>query len=120
MILLGLLLILACAALAVDAVVQNSHAIHVVVFNHGLSHLSPGAIFVAGLVVGLLVALGLAMIASGLGRTTRRRRERRAALAEAAALRADNERLTGRLGDQEANAPAYPEEPAGGRHRLRR
>src|SRR5436309_9310423 len=91
MILLGLLLMAACAALAVDAVVQNTHVMHAIAFNQSISHLSLGALFVAGAVTGLLFALGLAMFTGGLGRAGRKRRERRMAMrestAEAEALR---------------------------------
>ena len=101
MILLGLLLMLACAALAVDAVVQNGHSIHATAFNQPISHLSMGALFVAGAVLGLLFALGLVMFTGGIGRAGRKRRERRAAArdaeAEAAALREHNERLSAEL-----------------------
>ena len=132
MILLGLLLMLACAALAVDAVVQNGHIVHGVAFNQSISHLSLGAMFVAGAVVGLLFALGLLMFTGGIGRAGRRRRERRAAVREARAendaLREHNERLAAEL-DAERTAGTYPadgragsgdEEAArlGGRHRA--
>src|SRR3954463_6755855 len=85
MILLGLLLMLACAALAVDAVVQNTSVVHAIAFNQPISHLSLGAIFVAGAVVGLLFALGLLMFTGGIGRAGRKRRERRLATRPATA-----------------------------------
>src|SRR5437764_15472673 len=113
MILLGLLLMAACAALAVDAVIQNGHAIHAIAFNQSVSHLSLGAIFVAGAVVGLLFALGLLMFTGGIGRASRRRRERRMAASEAhaetQALREHNERLAAEL-EQERTSSPYPTE----------
>jgi hypothetical protein len=115
MILLGLLLMAACAALAVDAVVQNTSVMHAVAFNQPISHLSLGAIFVAGAVVGLLFALGLLMFTGGIGRAGRKRRERRVATrqasAETQALREHNERLAAEL-EQERASSAYPAEPA--------
>lgn len=132
MILLGLLLMLACAALAVDAVVQNGQLVHGVAFNQPVSHLSLGAMFVAGAVLGLLFALGLLMFTGGIGRAGRKRRERRAAAREARAeneaLREHNERLAAQL-DAERTAGTYPEESTtgsgdtettriGGRHRA--
>ena len=126
MIVLGLLLMLACTAAAVDAVVQNSHVLTAVLFNQHISQLSIGAIFIAGAVLGLLFTLGLVMLIAGTGRAGRRRRERRLAerdaAAEAEALRAKNERLESQL------QSAYPEEPvaaderqlSGGRHRADR
>jgi hypothetical protein len=111
MIILGLLLMAACAALAVDAVMQNSHAIHATVFNQPISHLSLGALFVAGAVVGLLFALGLLMFTGGIGRAGRKRRERKAAAREASteteALREHNERLSAQL-ERERTSTPYP------------
>ena len=131
MILLGLLLMAACAALAVDAVVQNTSVMHAVAFNQSISHLSLGALFVAGAVVGLLFALGLLMFTGGIGRAGRRRRERRVAAREARAeneaLREHNEHLSAQL-EAERDAGTYPAEETaagsdaettriGGRHR---
>lgn len=121
MILLGLLLMLACAALAVDAVVQNTHMMHAIAFNQPVSHLSLGALFVAGAVVGLLFALGLLMFTGGIGRASRRRRERqvatREAHAEADALRQHNERLAAELDARRSaearDGGAYPADGAG-------
>jgi hypothetical protein len=111
MILLGLLLMAGCAALAVDAVVQNHGAIHAIAFNQPISHLSLGAIFVAGAVVGLLFALGLLMFTGGIGRAGRKRRERRVAnreaQAETQALREHNERLSAEL-EQERSSTDSP------------
>src|SRR3954451_5976143 len=77
MALLGLLLMLGCAAVAVDAVVQNTEVMHAVLFNQPITGMSLGALFVAGCVVGLLFALGMAMVFGGLGRPPRIRRELR-------------------------------------------
>lgn len=135
MVILGLLLMLGCAALAVDAVVQNTEMMHATAFSQPISHLSLGAIFVAGAVVGLLFALGMAMFAGGLGRASRARRERRAiereSAAQAEALRADKERLERELEAHRTSADtAYPADPTAAdtrttttdnaRHRLTR
>jgi hypothetical protein len=138
MILLGLLLMAACVALAVDAVIQNTQVISATAFGQSVSHLSLGALFVAGAVVGVLFALGLVMMTGGLGRAGRRRRERRVearnSAAEAEALRAHNDRLERQLEEERAGSTdgAYPNEPThtdetrtadeptvtGGRHRA--
>jgi hypothetical protein len=130
MILLGLLLMAGCAALAVDAVVQNTGAIHAIVFNQSVTHLSLGAVFVAGAVVGLLFALGLLMFTGGIGRAGRKRRERKLAArkadAETQALREHNDRLAAEL-EQERSSSTYPaedtttttaDERLSGRHRA--
>jgi cell division protein FtsB len=115
MILLGLVLMAACAALAVDAVIQNHHAIAATAFNQPISHLSLGALFVAGTVVGLLFALGLLMFTGGIGRAGRKRRERklaaREAQAETEALREHNDRLAAQL-DRERTTTPYPADTA--------
>src|SRR3954470_22605843 len=113
MALLGLLLMLGCAAVAVDAVVQNTEVMHAVLFNQPITGMSLGAIFVAGCVVGLIFALGMAMFFGGLGRAARIRRERRALRRDnedAVALRERNATLEQRLATQDDNA--YPSEPA--------
>ena len=126
MLLIGLLLMLGCVALAVDAVIQNTATMHAIAFNQQITDLTMGGIFVAGAVVGLLFALGLAMFMGGLGRSARRRRERRLAdqnTAEADALRAENARLEQQLAAERDNdATAYPADPTdthvNGRHRA--
>jgi hypothetical protein len=135
MIILGLLLMLACGALAADAVVQNSHSIGATAFNQGITHLSLGEIFVAGAVLGILFALGVAMFTGGVGRAGRLRRERRLAqreaTAEAVALREHNERLQREIamhrdgdvypGERDAkDRPAAAMTPSAPRHRQPR
>src|SRR5437763_15741280 len=113
MALLGLLLMLGCAAVAVDAVVQNTAVMHAVLFNQPITGLSLGAVFVAGCVIGLLFALGMAMFFGGLGRAARIRRERRALrkdTAETAALRERNATLEQQLATQDNTT--YPAENA--------
>jgi predicted phage tail protein len=111
MALLGLLLMLGAAAVAADAVIQNTQLADAVLFNHHFSA-SLGASFVTGCVVGLLFALGLAMFLGGFTRGIRARRERRALrrdTAEAEALRERNAALENRLATQDN---AYPNDPA--------
>ncbi|MDQ1695379.1 MAG: hypothetical protein QOJ03_732 [Frankiaceae bacterium] len=129
MLVLGLLLMLGCAALAVDAAIQNTAVIHAIAFNRSISDLSVGALFIAGTVVGLLFALGLAMFFGGLGRARRARRERRALRrdsGQAEELRAENARLEQELLDERSSigpGDAYPGDRASttsGRHRVGR
>jgi hypothetical protein len=108
---IGLLLMLGCAAVAVDAVVQNAQVIHAVAFNQHVTGLSLGALFIAGCVVGLIFALGMAMFFGGIGRAARLRRERRALrrdTAETDALRERNTTLEQRLSSQDDAYPAGP------------
>jgi predicted phage tail protein len=124
MVLIGLLLMLGCVALAVDAVVQNTAAMHAIAFNQPITDLSLGGLFIAGAVAGLLFALGLAMFTGGLGRAARRRRERRLAdqnTADTESLRAENVRLEQQLAAERSGTTVYPSEPtparSAGRHR---
>ena len=130
MVLLGLLLMLGCAALATDAAIENHGAVQALVFNQQVNDLSLGTIFVVGCVVGLLFALGLSMFIGGMTRGISRRRERRALLrtdSDAEALRERNARLESELAARDT--AAYPAEPAttpadaddslfSGRHRV--
>jgi hypothetical protein len=124
MVLLGLLFMLGCVALAVDAVVQNTATMHAIAFNQPITHLTLGGLFIAGAVMGLLFALGLAMFTGGIGRASRRRRERRAAeenTVDAEALRAENSRLEQQLAAERSGSTVYPADPVTtrtrGRHR---
>ncbi len=107
MVVLGLLLMLGCAALAVDAALQNTGLVAATAFDQQISTLSLGAVFIAGAVVGLLFALGLALFSAGTGRAVRRSRHRRQ-------LREDNARLERELDGRPSSAypaDAYPAEP---------
>lgn len=127
MALVGLLLMLGAAAVATDAVIQNTQLVDAVLFNHHFGA-SLGAAFVTGCVVGLLFALGLALFLGGFSRGIRARRDRRALrrnTAETEALRERNATLENRLANQN---DAYPNEPVttdttttadeAGRHRV--
>jgi hypothetical protein len=130
MVLIGLLLMLGCAALATDAVIQNGTIVHAVVFNQHVGGMSLGAVFIAGCVLGLIFATALAWFIGGLSRSVARRRERRALLqqnGEAEALRERNARLETELATR--NSATYPAEPTttttttdsdvmAGRHRV--
>ena len=118
---IGLLLMLGAAAVATDAVIQNTQLADGVLFNHHFG-VTLGASFVTGCVVGLLFALGLALFIGSFSRALRTRRERRALrkdTAEAEALRERNAALEQRLATQDNGyqgngyaSDAYPAEPA--------
>ena len=96
MIVLGLLLMLACIGLAADAVIENTSLVSATVADRAVTDMSLGTVFVAGAVLGLIFALGLAMLVGGLGRSARKRRERNE-------LRERNEMLA-------RDQAAYPED----------
>jgi len=96
MAILGLLLLLSVAGLAVDVVLQNTSSISVDAVGLNLS-LSPGWLFVAGIATGVIGLLGATMLVAG----TARARRRRAALAESKSslegLQAERDRLAAEL-----------------------
>jgi uncharacterized integral membrane protein len=117
MAILGLLLMLACAAAAVDVVVQDTGPVTLTIFNQHVTGLSLGALLIAGAVVGILFALGLAMFTGGVGRSVRRRREHRVlrtrAREENGSLREENERLRARLDERDGAHDVYPDDEVG-------
>jgi hypothetical protein len=132
MLLIGLLLMLACGALAADLVIESTDNVSMTAFTYGFTGFTAGELFVIGAVVGILFAVGCALLAAGIGRRAERRRERRAMVtdsAEAESLRAENARLENELYAERTDGRSYPSEPAtadtttdttttGGRHRL--
>ncbi len=92
MAILGLLLLLASAGLAVDVALRNTSSVSVDALGATFS-LSPGWLFVAGVATGALGLLGLTMLLAGMTRA----RRRRAALADSRnnlqGLQAERDRL---------------------------
>lgn len=72
MAILGLLLLLSAAGLALDVVVQNTSSISVDAVGETFS-LSPGWLFVAGMATGVIAVLGGSMLVAGMARARRRR-----------------------------------------------
>jgi uncharacterized integral membrane protein len=131
MFLIGLLVMLGCAALAADLVVESNDAASMTAFTYGFNGFETGEIFVLGAIVGVLFAVGMALLAAGIGRMVQRRRERRVLRREsedAEALRAANARLESELLAERTDSRSYPSDPdtvettdtTTGRHRLRR
>jgi hypothetical protein len=130
MLLIGLLLMLACGALAADLVIESTDNVPMTAFTYGFTGFTAGELFVIGAVVGILFAVGCALLAAGIGRRAERRRERRMLAAggeEAESLRAENARLENELLAERTDDRSYPSEPVtadsdstttGGRHRL--
>jgi hypothetical protein len=71
-VILGLLLLLSAAGLAVDAVVQNTLPVSVDAVGQTFS-LSPGWLFVAGMAAGVIAVLGVSLLVTGTARARRRR-----------------------------------------------
>jgi hypothetical protein len=71
-VILGLLLLLSAAGLAVEAVVQNTLPVSVDAVGQTFS-LSPGWLFVAGMAAGVIAVLGVSLLVTGTARARRRR-----------------------------------------------
>ena len=92
MAILGLLLLLAAAGLAVDVVVQNTSSISVEAVGATFS-MSPGWLFVAGLATGVIGLLGVRLLVAGITRTRRRRAEFAESRTSLQELQAERDRL---------------------------
>ncbi|HEV3226959.1 MAG TPA: hypothetical protein VGZ52_08995 [Acidimicrobiales bacterium] len=93
---IGLVLLAAAAVVGIDVVVQNNFAIDVVGFGKDIST-SLAGLFVAGVVTGLVAAVGIMLVRDGTIHWRKLRREARADEAErdrlvAIALRQEEER----------------------------
>jgi hypothetical protein len=131
MLLIGLLILLACGALAVDLIIESTDTASMTAFNYAFTGFTTGEVFVIGAVIGVLFAVSWALMFAGIARGAERRRERRAVVADgeqAESLRAENARLESELAAERTDDRSYPSEPAtadtsdtattGGRHRL--
>lgn len=94
MIVLGLLLLLASGALAVEVVMSNTGPATVEAFGYTLSNITLSGLFLAGAATGLLVMLGVMLLLAGTSRT----RSRRVTARHVRSTRRENEHL------QEENA----------------
>jgi hypothetical protein len=111
MAILGLLLILASAGLAVDVVLRNTLSMSVDALGESYM-LSPGWLFVAGVATGVIGLLGVSLLAAGMTRA----RRRRAAIADSRNsvqdLQAERDRLAVELERARAGrSTAHDDEP---------
>ncbi len=105
---IGLLILIGAAGVAVAGVAANSGSAHslgdsFVIFGQSVTGLSTGQLFLYGIVVGVVGMLGLAMLLGTFNRRLASRGSRRAlkgSRRESAALRLDRERLTQQLEDE--------------------
>jgi len=114
---IGLLVLIAAAGVAVAGTAANSGGAHplgdsFVIFGQSLTGFSVGQVFLFGIVVGVVGMLGLAMLFGTFNRRLASRRSRRAlkgSRRESAALRADRERLTQQLDDERSERGRRPD-----------
>jgi len=93
---LGLLLLLSAAGLTLDVVFQNTSAINVDALGQTVT-LSPGWLFVAGVVIGAVALLAVMLVLAGMARARRRRRALAESRNTAQGLQAERDRLAGAL-----------------------
>lgn len=107
-VIIGLLILLAAAGVAVAGVAANSGTAHplgdaFVIFGQSVTGLSIGQLFLFGIIVGVVGMLALAMLFGTFNRRLASRGSRRAlkgSQRESAALRRESERLTQQLDDE--------------------
>jgi hypothetical protein len=112
-VIIGLLVLIAAAVVAVAAVATNSGSAHplgdnFVVFGHHVTGLSTGQLFLCGLVVGVVGMLGLSLLVRPVTRrfaSRGSRRELKESRRETEALRVDRDRLTQQLDDGSTPPP---------------
>jgi hypothetical protein len=105
---LGLILLLAAGGLTLDVVVQNTSSINVNALGQTFT-LSPGWLFVTGLVAGAVALLAVTMIVGGLARSHRRRvvlAETRGSVQD---LQAERDQLAGDLYHERAARASTPD-----------
>jgi len=119
-VIIGLLVLIGAAVVAVFGVATNSGGAHPLgdnfaIFGQHLNGLSTGQLFLCGIVVGIVGMLGLTLL---LGPFTRRlasrgsRRELKGSRRETTVLRQDRDRLA-QLLDEEQSVGAEPTPPSG-------
>jgi signal transduction histidine kinase len=101
MVVIGLVLLAAAAALGLDISLENNSSTGMTLFGHSYTTTS-GWVFVAGAVAGAAAVIGLSMLLGGMSRA----RQRRAALAhtagQASKLAEERDRLAAELEDERA------------------
>jgi hypothetical protein len=104
---LGLLLLLSASGLSLDVAFQNTTSISVDALGQTFT-ISPGWLFVAGVITGAVGLLGVTLLVGGMARV----RRRRVALAESRGtsqvLQADRDRLTAELDHERAGRTSTP------------
>ena len=117
MVVLGLILLVLCAVVAVGIALANTSSTSFEAFTYTFSGLTLGGLFLLGMAIGALAMLGLALMVAG----AKRKRARKVALKnevhevrnERETLAEENARLQAEL-EQERTAPAYPSGGASG------
>jgi hypothetical protein len=110
MAILGLLLLLSAAGLAVEIVVQNTSSISVDAVGETFS-LSPGWLFVAGMAAGVIAMLGVSMLVAGMARARRRRSALVNSRSSVQGLEAERDRLAGELERERAGRTSTTTNP---------
>lgn len=107
MAILGLLLLLSAAGLTLDVAFQNTSSISVDALGQTLT-LSPGWIFVVGVITGAVALLGVTMVLGGMARGRRRRAALTQSRRVSQELQADRDRLEGELDRERAGRAGTP------------
>src|ERR1700682_1833005 len=98
---LGLLLLVSAVGLSLDVVFQNTSSISVDALGQTFT-LSPGWLFVAGVITGAVGLLGGTLLMGGMARARRRRRALAESRGTSQVLQADRDRLAAELDHERA------------------
>ena len=113
-VIIGLVILSISALLAtVGTVINSSHPLggDFAIFGQHITGLTTGKLFLCGVIVGLVIALGLSILRGVFSRRIASRelqRELKKSLAETASLRADFERVSGELLNERAKIQIPP------------
>ena len=107
-VIIGLLILISAAVVAIFVIATNGGAAHsvgdnFVLFGQQLHGVSIGQLFLAGILVGVIAMLGMGMLMGAFGRQSASRGSRReldGSRRETAVFRADRDRLAQRLDDE--------------------
>jgi hypothetical protein len=105
MAILGLLLLLSAAGLTLDVAFQNTSSINVDALGQTLT-LSPGWLFVAGVITGAVALVGVTMLLGGMRQARRRRAALTQSRKDSRELQADRDRLEAELDRERAGRAA--------------
>lgn len=118
---LGLVLLLVSGVVTLGVALSNTDPVSASAFGVSLSNVSVGGLFLAGVVTGLVLMLGLALMVTGAARRRRRRVEVKRTVkgvrSEKEQLAAENEELRARLESSPEPAGSVAAD-AEGRHGL--
>lgn len=113
MVVIGLILLLLAALLAIAAISSNTTHVHIDLWGLSISHVSVGGAFVAGMITTVAGVVGLILFLGGARRNRRLRKERRVLSRENKRLAGQNPPTDTGISFPSAGTTQYDERPDG-------